>query len=228
MKILCLEFTTHLRSTAVMEGTPGSEWISLGGYKDTDPNLKRRDGKTALVMAEEALQQGKVSPAHVDAIIVSVGPGSFTGIRSAIALAQGWQAARGTKVLGVTSLFSLNSTSEFQNAPGTSAIVIDAQKGEFNYIPKKAYASQAELSDAIQLFPKAHLLEKQEAGEMFFGPHLKKHFPNSTEIYPDAEDLARSIPVSPDWQCASDLEAIYLRKPDFIKAPPPRVIPDIA
>lgn len=44
----------------------------------------------------------KESGAGVDAVAVTIGPGSFTGLRTAISLAQGFAAAAGIPVFGVT------------------------------------------------------------------------------------------------------------------------------
>ena len=43
----------------------------------------------------------------IEAIAVGLGPGSYTGIRAAIALAQGWQLAREVKTLGVSSVAAM-------------------------------------------------------------------------------------------------------------------------
>lgn len=48
----------------------------------------------------------------VDAVAVGVGPGSFTGLRSAIALAQGIAAARGVPLLAVTTGEALAAAAE--------------------------------------------------------------------------------------------------------------------
>lgn len=54
------------------------------------------------VMVERVLDQAGLSPAELDLIAVTVGPGSFTGIRAALALAHGLATALSTPVIGVT------------------------------------------------------------------------------------------------------------------------------
>jgi tRNA threonylcarbamoyladenosine biosynthesis protein TsaB len=67
----------------------------------------RRDGgrgqsATLAPMVAAVLAEAAVPPAALDAIAVTVGPGSFTGLRAALALAHGIGAGAGRPVVGVT------------------------------------------------------------------------------------------------------------------------------
>lgn len=61
-------------------------------------------GQSALLapMAERAVADAGVKPTDLDLIAVTVGPGSFTGIRAALALAHGLALGLGGPVVGVT------------------------------------------------------------------------------------------------------------------------------
>jgi tRNA threonylcarbamoyl adenosine modification protein YeaZ len=63
----------------------------------------RRQGHEAALplMARDVMDKAGAGP-HLDLIAVTVGPGSFTGIRAALALAHGIGLARGVPVIGVT------------------------------------------------------------------------------------------------------------------------------
>jgi len=54
-------------------------------------------------MAGRVLARAGVAAATLDAVAVGVGPGGFTGLRAAIALAQGLALGAGCRVVGVTS-----------------------------------------------------------------------------------------------------------------------------
>ena len=62
-----------------------------------------RSGEAALlpVMAEAVLTQAGVRPADLDAVAATVGPGSFTGLRAALAFAQALSLASGAELVGV-------------------------------------------------------------------------------------------------------------------------------
>lgn len=93
MKILALEFSSEQRSVAVVE-----DGATLG-------EARERGGKhtEAFRLIEHALAAARVEREQIDCIAVGLGPGSYMGIRIAIAIAQGWQLARGVKTAGVRS-----------------------------------------------------------------------------------------------------------------------------
>jgi len=101
MKILALEFSSPQRSAAILnEDISGplslSEMVETGG-----PAIKAFD------MVEKALRQTQLEREQIDCVAIGIGPGSYSGIRSAIALAQGWQLARPIKILGLSSVETL-------------------------------------------------------------------------------------------------------------------------
>ncbi len=61
-------------------------------------------GHAALlpVMARDVLAEAAIAAASLDLVAVTVGPGSFTGIRAGLALAHGIALAAGVPVVGVT------------------------------------------------------------------------------------------------------------------------------
>jgi tRNA threonylcarbamoyladenosine biosynthesis protein TsaB len=64
---------------------------------------QRRDHAAILpVMVGDVLRAAQMAVPDLDAIAVTVGPGSFTGIRAGLALAQGLSLAGGCPVVGVT------------------------------------------------------------------------------------------------------------------------------
>ena len=83
MKILALEFSSQQRSVAIVDDSGVLSEITTDQLK-TGP----------LVLIEQALQQAQIGREEIQRLGIGIGPGSYTGIRSAIAVAQGWQLAR--------------------------------------------------------------------------------------------------------------------------------------
>ncbi len=73
-----------------------------------------------------------VTAHDLDAIIVPVGPGSFTGLRIAISFAKGLQAASGTPVYGADTLRAMIRTrADNLEAPCTVLALIDGKKQRY-------------------------------------------------------------------------------------------------
>src|SRR5579871_6462940 len=99
MKILALEFSSDRRSAAVVEATPRAATRALGRASES-----RAASVAPLQLIDEALKGAGVARTEIEVIAVGRGPGSYAGIRSGISIAQGWQLARGVRLLGVSSV----------------------------------------------------------------------------------------------------------------------------
>ena len=96
MTILALEFSSPQRSVAV--------WRADGAGRRAEGGRNRRTARTnAFGMIEKVLAEAKIEREQIEVIAVGLGPGSYTGIRAAISVAQGWQLATRRKLLGVSS-----------------------------------------------------------------------------------------------------------------------------
>jgi tRNA threonylcarbamoyladenosine biosynthesis protein TsaB len=65
-------------------------------------DLERGHASVLALMARDCLRDAGLSAADMDLIAVTVGPGSFTGIRGGIALAQGIAVSAHRPIIGVT------------------------------------------------------------------------------------------------------------------------------
>jgi tRNA threonylcarbamoyladenosine biosynthesis protein TsaB len=82
-----------------------------------------------LGMVGRALAEAGWTKASLDRVAVGVGPGSFTGIRVGIALAQGIALGLGCPVLGVGSLRAMCRMVP-DEVPGTRCALLDARREE--------------------------------------------------------------------------------------------------
>jgi tRNA threonylcarbamoyladenosine biosynthesis protein TsaB len=88
----------------------------------------RRHAELILPMIESLLAEAGISRAQIDAIAVGRGPGAFTGVRLAIAVAQGLALALDVPIVPVSSLAAL--AQDTPDAGAAILAVIDARMGE--------------------------------------------------------------------------------------------------
>jgi tRNA threonylcarbamoyladenosine biosynthesis protein TsaB len=111
MRIFALDSAvSRCSATIVADGT-----VIAGQQQDLD----RGHATVLAVMAQSCLRDAGLTAADLDLVAVTVGPGSFTGIRGGIALAQGIGLAAGCPVIGVTVGESL---AESLSLPGDRAL----------------------------------------------------------------------------------------------------------
>ena len=122
MTILSLEFSSAHRSVAVVR--PGNSQTSAEAVESG------AGGTHALGLVEQVLAEAKIEREQIEVIAVGLGPGSYTGIRVALSVAQGWQLARGVKLLGVSSAECLAAQARAEKLFGRVNVVMDAQRNE--------------------------------------------------------------------------------------------------
>jgi tRNA threonylcarbamoyl adenosine modification protein YeaZ len=214
MKILAVEFSSPQRSVAVADGLVRTHAEESGA-----------EGTRPLALIDQTLRQAQWEREEIECIAVGLGPGSYTGIRTAISLAQGWQLARGLRLLGVSSVECLAWQAQTEAVRGPINLVIDAQRHEF-------YLARYELDDVsvrvlepLRLAAAAEMQKRAEAGEVMVGPEVDRWFPEGRRTYPHAATLAQLAMTRSDFVPGEQLEPIYLREPSYVKAPVPRPLP---
>ena len=219
MKILALEFSSPHRSVAVLD-TDASKPRAAGSSRES----QGRDTH-AFAMIEKALDQAGVSRESIECLVIGLGPGSYTGIRVAISLAQGWQLARGIKLLGISSVECLAVQAQEQQLHGRVNIAIDAQRNEFYLASYNVTDALLDLAEPLRLISAEQVRELISKGVQVIGPDVSSSFPGARDFWPDARTLARLAAGRTNFIHGEQLEPIYLRPATFVKAPPPRILP---
>jgi tRNA threonylcarbamoyladenosine biosynthesis protein TsaB len=222
MMTLALEFSSPRRSMALFtrntgEANPGVlATISDDGVKSARP----------IPLIEQLLAKAGVKRELVQAVVVGLGPGSYTGIRSAIALAQGWQLARGVRTCGVSSVGAMTAQAQRQGWFGKLSLVIDAQRQEFYLATYALTPERRELLTPLRLVDLRSLqAAAAEPEHIMAGPEVTKWISSGRSLFPEAASLAELADPCIQSVPAENLEPIYLRKDMFVKAPPPRPPP---
>jgi tRNA threonylcarbamoyl adenosine modification protein YeaZ len=220
MKILAVEFSAPQRSVAVVQTGADGTPQTVSEVVETGPGWIR-----ALELVDEALGQTRLEREQIECLAVGLGPGSYTGIRAAIALAQGWQLARGVKLVGVGSVDCLAARVESEGLTGRVNIVIDAQRHGFYLARWEIEEGGRREVEPLRLATFAEIQKRERAGELLAGPEVTRWFPAGRVVFPRAATLGKLAAGRAIFVSAEELEPIYLRATTFIKAPLPRSMP---
>lgn len=166
----------------------------------------RSHSATMFAMLERALEM--IRGQQLDLVTVGLGPGSYAGVRIAIAAATGLEIGLGAKPVGIPSVAALET-----EQPGF-LVIGDARRETFYFtrvenglcVEGPLLASESELRERIAAHP----------GLPVFATEALPTFPDAIIAQPSAAKIAdlaaRGVGVQ-----SGDLEPIYLREPHITK-----------
>ncbi len=219
MKLLAIETATPGSSVAVVE-----DRRTLAAASRID----RMGHASFLVPAIDfCFDQVGWSPIDLDAVVVDVGPGLYTGIRVGLATAQGLAAAFGIPIIPVVSVDAL--ALEAKTGHRVIWAIVDARRGEFAVaryrpVPGGVVRDSATelmtpdvLKASLQSTADVSLLvgDAAELPEGFFrGMH---HVKTARPRYPYAVALAEigaGRYERGEYPSSEDVRPLYMREPD--------------
>lgn len=212
MKILALEFSSPRRSVAVLDGTTVlAEQAEPAGQ-----------GVPPLRLITNALVAAQTKQSEIGCVAVGLGPGSYNGIRGAIALAQGWQLAGGVRLIGVSSMECIAAQAQAEKAFGGVNVVVDAQRNEFYIAGYEISAISLKNTSLLRIITLTELKSPVEVESLAVGPEVTRWFPAGRVVFPGAATLGQLAAAREDFVSGDQLEPIYLRATSFVKAPAAR------
>ena len=141
MTLLALETATDVCSVALMQGDRVTVALSL--------SRPRAHAETLTPMIREALRYGEVAPRDLDAVAVSAGPGSYTGLRIGVSTAKGLALAADARLVAVPSLEALAASVAPLARPGEAVCaVFNARRNEV-YAAVFRVTEQADRLDGV-------------------------------------------------------------------------------
>ena len=218
MNILALDTSMGACSAAVLR----ADGTARARFQREAP-MARGHAEALMPMIAEVMAEARLDFAALDLIAATVGPGSFTGVRIAIAAARGLALVIRAKLFGTDSLtvMARSSLAATVMTPGPFAVAVDARRGML-YLGLYDEAGRKREGplliapgDAISLLPSglhvaagsgASLLA--EAG-VRAGRKLEAVLP---ELQPSAAALAEIAFES--GETIAILRPLYLRPPD--------------
>lgn len=201
MKILALDFSTLRRSAAVVDEN--------GNVVSSLTQQAQRAGSPFPLISEA---MGKIAAEEIEAIAIGLGPGSYTGIRSSLAIAQGWNLARNIPAAGISSAEAIAFAGVEKGLRGEVEVVIDAQRNEL-------YSAIYLLtSETFSLVRPLKIVGHPETKRLI-GPEANRWSEEGIIIEPSAAAIGKLAVRARNFGPPEALEAIYLREPSFVKAP---------
>jgi tRNA threonylcarbamoyladenosine biosynthesis protein TsaB len=155
----------------------GSVALSRGGevlaQRDLDPT-GRRHARTLVPEIQLLLAEAGQAAGDLELIAVSIGPGSFTGLRVGVVCAKTLAWAAGAKLSAVDTFLAIAS----QSPPDVHAVQIvgDGQRGDL-YLGRYRRNGDGSwiLDGAIEITPAEDWLEELTATDIATGPGLERH-----------------------------------------------------
>ncbi len=216
MRVLVVDTALGLCTVGLFEaGTGAVRCLGLRSELMSKGHSERIAG-----FARDAMREAGAGFATIDRIGVTVGPGSFTGLRVGLAFAQGLGAALDRPVVGVSGLAALAASA----GPGPVAALIDARRGQvYARFVENGIASGPD--EALSLDVAAARIGRMPTGARLVGSGAALFagaFPHLTAVPlagPAPEALAR-LAAAADPATAAP-RPLYLRAPDAV--PPTRL-----
>lgn len=151
------------------------------------------------------LQRALAAAPQLDKIAVGLGPGSYSGVRIAIAAAIGLEFSRQADVVGIPSILALDTHADHYLSIG------DARRASFYY----AEISNGECLSGPMLLDEAGLkaaIAARSALSVYASAPVDV-IPNAEICFPSAEHLALLAEQNRGIVASGNLEPIYLRDP---------------
>lgn len=195
MKLLAFETSDSVASVALLDN---------GVIDSVTLRTAQRHAESVLPAAEELLRKHGLTTSDMDAFAVDVGPGSFTGVRIGVCLANALALAHGKPVIPVDALEALYEA--VGEKTHSVSCIIDARNGN-------GYAALFS-NGTIEIAPHAcvitEFLAKCPEGCLYTGTGTEfPELPNAASVAMVASRKKGSKQVSPNYLKPSQAERMW-------------------
>jgi tRNA threonylcarbamoyl adenosine modification protein YeaZ len=202
MKLLGFDLSTHRGTIALVNGDNvlcSRDW----------PNDRRNSAPFFSVLNEIICEHGAPK-----AIVVGLGPGSYTGTRIAISAAIGLQATTGAALTGFSSLSGISEENEY-------AVIGDAKRASFFFatINGGLFATEPDLLSQNEI---SERISSNNAISIYTSDDLPQ-FPTVQPRFPSARLLCLRAQRFPQNLARAPLAPIYLREPYITTRQPAQI-----
>ena len=169
-----------------------------------------------LPMIDGLLRQASIQLHELDALVYGRGPGSFTGVRLAVAAAQGLSLSSDIKTLGLSTLAVLAQETYRREGIRDVTVALDARMGEI-------YTGRYQLDDTTntmqacgqELVCEPAVLASHPA-TAFSGSGVERYAEHVTgtvveNVLPHALAMLELASAASEWQLPGEATPVYLR-----------------
>lgn len=196
MKILAIETSTLFGGVAIMDDMAGL-------LIEIRLNIETTHSERLMAQIDHALKQTGLTPSEIDAFAVTIGPGSFTGLRIGLSTVKGFSYAMKKPIVTIPTLDALAWHFPFSEIPVCP--LLDARKHEvyaglfrwdgdgFRKDIAETSLTIKTLADQIQSLSLGKVFFTGE-GSLLYKESILKHMENKA-IFAPAEKIAPSPAV---------------------------------
>lgn len=161
-KLLAIETSGELCSVCIA--------FSPSKYDERNILMKHIHSEKLVPMIEKLLNSNQISTDQLDCVAVSVGPGSFTGLRIGMTVAKAIAFASKLPIVPVPT-YSALSFEIFEYLPNntTFAIINNANIEEVYYAEYKCGLESPEIINGVNLLDKSEINEQIKNTDVIFG-----------------------------------------------------------
>lgn len=230
--ILCLETATNLCSVALCD--------SAGVISLRESNESKSHASMLTVFIDEILKDQRIKASDLDAVAVSKGPGSYTGLRIGVSVAKGIAYGASIPIIGIETTLSMFwgiRESHFLNIePEMNSLfcpMLDARRMEVYYAVYDSYGNKIKNISAEVISRDSFINIPESQKIIFFGDgalKCKEAIDRENAIFVPDFKISATHMQKPVFKAFNDLqyedvayfEPLYLK--DFIATKPKKNI----
>lgn len=212
MLILAIDTSTNIGSVALFDS---EKRVVIG---EITLNVRKNHSAIINKVLDSLLILSGVKKEEIDKIAVSIGPGSFTGIRIGVALAKGLAYALKKPIVGINELDML---ANIYSGNKDVVVILDARKERVFAGLYRKINGKLELKEKNKVCELQEILDKVEKETVFIGDgalvyrdKIREKLKEKAEFLKDSLNISRASIIS---ELAEDKEDnIFLLEPYYI------------
>jgi tRNA threonylcarbamoyladenosine biosynthesis protein TsaB len=193
MTVLGIDSATRVCSAAIVR-----DGVVITERTETAP---QRHAELLLPFVEEVMSEAKLQPRDLNSVAVSIGPGSFTGLRIGLSVAKGIAVGVNIPVVPVPAMDAAAFRSlQMDDASVNVTVILPARRSEYYYGSYRRSEEKPELIGGISVYTTDELLSmiSDDIPDIIAGEGIERFFGEIVFSSPGTDTLEDKIKRSMD------------------------------